>query len=81
MIVSAGNVLRLENILVGEVWLCSGQSNMEYAVGVAKKWAPAAAETDPELAQELKTTPLPTLRLFRVEKELKPPEVVSSGWH
>ena len=81
MIVSAGNVLRLENILVGEVWLCSGQSNMEYAVGVAKKWAPAAAETDPELAQELTTTPLPTLRLFRVEKELKPPEVVSSGWH
>ena len=80
MIVSAGNVLRLENILVGEVWLCSGQSNMEYAVGVAKKWAPPAAETDPELAQELKTTPLPTLRLFRVEKELKPPEVVSAGW-
>ena len=80
MIVSAGNVLRLENILVGEVWLCSGQSNMEYAVGVTKKWAPSAADTDPELAQELKTTPLPTLRLFRVEKELKPPEVVSAGW-
>ena len=23
----------LENILVGEVWLCSGQSNMEWGVG------------------------------------------------
>ena len=81
MTVSAGNVIQLKNILVGEVWLCSGQSNMEYALGAAKKWAPAAAATDPELAQELKAGPLPLLRLFRVEKELKPPEVVSSGWH
>lgn len=81
MTVSAANVIQLKNILVGEVWLCAGQSNMEYAVGVAKKWAPPAAETDPELAQELKTTAFPLLRLFRVEKELKPPEVVSSGWH
>jgi sialate O-acetylesterase len=80
MTVSAGNIVRLRNVLVGEVWLCSGQSNMEYAVGVAKKWAPAAAASDPELAQELIAKPLPTLRLFRVEKELKPPEVVSSGW-
>jgi sialate O-acetylesterase len=80
MTVSAGNVVRLNNVLVGEVWLCSGQSNMEYAVGVTKKWAPAAAASDPELAQELIAKPLPALRLFRVEKELKPPEVVSSGW-
>ena len=81
MVISSGNIVQLKDILVGEVWLCSGQSNMEYAVGVAKKWAPPAAASDPELAQELRTTPLPTLRLFRVEKELKPPEVVSSGWH
>ena len=81
MVISSGNIVQLKDILVGEVWLCSGQSNMEYAVGVAKKWAPPAAASDPELAQELRATPLPTLRLFRVEKELKPPEVVSSGWH
>jgi hypothetical protein len=81
MTVAGANLVRLKNILVGEVWLCSGQSNMEYAVGVAKPWAPPAATTDPELAQELASTPLPALRLFRVEKKREPPEVVSSGWH
>ena len=30
MIISGTNIIELENILVGEVWLCSGQSNMEY---------------------------------------------------
>ena len=29
MIISDGKVLTLNNILLGEVWLCSGQSNME----------------------------------------------------
>ena len=29
---STGNTLTLKNILVGEVWLCSGQSNMEMRV-------------------------------------------------
>lgn len=33
MTVTCGNdTLRLDNILSGEVWLCSGQSNMEYPV-------------------------------------------------
>jgi sialate O-acetylesterase len=30
--VSDGNTLTLKNILIGEVWLCSGQSNMEIPV-------------------------------------------------
>ena len=80
MMVASANVIRLKNILVGEVWLCAGQSNMEYAAGVPKAWAPPAAETDPELAQELKAAAFPSLRLFRVEKKREPPEVVSSGW-
>ncbi len=32
MIISGSNTIRLENILVGEVWLCSGQSNMEFTM-------------------------------------------------
>ena len=31
MTISGSNKIVLEDILVGEVWLCSGQSNMEYA--------------------------------------------------
>lgn len=28
---TATNVIRLENVLIGEVWVCSGQSNMEWS--------------------------------------------------
>ena len=31
--VSGKNTIRLQNVLVGEVWLCSGQSNMQMSVG------------------------------------------------
>ena len=27
------NIIQIKNILVGEVWICSGQSNMEWTVG------------------------------------------------
>jgi sialate O-acetylesterase len=81
MTVAGANVIRLANILVGEVWLCSGQSNMEYATGAAKPWAPPATASDPQLAEELKTQVFPTLRLFLVEKQREPPDVVTTGWH
>lgn len=32
LVVSGSNVIRLYNVLVGEVWVCSGQSNMEWTV-------------------------------------------------
>ncbi|GHB94603.1 sialate O-acetylesterase [Cerasicoccus arenae] len=32
MIIKGNNTIELENILVGEVWVCSGQSNMGFAV-------------------------------------------------
>ncbi|MFP6693909.1 MAG: sialate O-acetylesterase, partial [Pirellulales bacterium] len=31
--VAGGNTIELKDILVGEVWICSGQSNMEWALG------------------------------------------------
>ncbi len=33
--VSGSSSIKLENVLVGEVWLCSGQSNMQWAVDQA----------------------------------------------
>lgn len=32
MTIKGSSEIKLENILIGEVWLCSGQSNMEWAV-------------------------------------------------
>ena len=34
---SSGNAITLKNILVGEVWVCSGQSNMEMGIGMCDK--------------------------------------------
>ncbi|MDD5151218.1 MAG: sialate O-acetylesterase [Flavobacterium sp.] len=36
--IKASNTIEIENVLVGEVWLCSGQSNMEMPVGRPKGW-------------------------------------------
>ncbi|MBK7213448.1 MAG: hypothetical protein IPH88_09190 [Bacteroidales bacterium] len=32
MIYEKDEVIRLENIMLGEVWVCSGQSNMEFTI-------------------------------------------------
>ena len=32
MTVAGKNTVTVHNVLVGEVWVCSGQSNMEFAV-------------------------------------------------
>ena len=51
------NELELTDVLYGEVWLCSGQSNMEWPVMVAD-----AAE------MEIATADYPKIRLFHVPK-------------
>lgn len=33
LVVKAKNTIEFKNVLVGEVWICSGQSNMEWSVG------------------------------------------------
>lgn len=33
MTITGDNTLTISNVLVGEVWLCSGQSNMERQLG------------------------------------------------
>lgn len=48
--VTGDNTITLENVLVGEVWLCSGQSNMGFQLYRAENAAAAlAAASDPEL--------------------------------
>jgi len=36
--INGKNTILIKNILVGEVWLCSGQSNMEMPIGKPKEW-------------------------------------------
>ncbi len=51
----------LEDILLGEVWICSGQSNMEWQLSKAE-----TAET------EIQRSDFPGIRLFTVEKRWPP---------
>ncbi len=51
------NTVTIQNILVGEVWVCSGQSNMEMAVRSV-----ANAE------QEVAAANMPKIRLFTVQR-------------
>ncbi|NOY78525.1 MAG: 9-O-acetylesterase [Calditrichaeota bacterium] len=63
------------NVMVGEVWLCSGQSNMEMPLG---GWGKIR-----NYKQEIAAADYPTIRLFQVEKTMstRPDSVVrSDGW-
>ncbi len=52
-----------ENVLIGEVWVCSGQSNMEMPmVG----WAPELIDNS---ETEIAAANLPNIRLFTVERK------------
>ena len=61
----------VKDILVGEVWLCSGQSNMEWAMD----WLP---NPNPEIMR----ADHPNLRLFQVPKKTadRPKEDVVAKW-
>lgn len=50
MTITGSNTIELKNVLVGEVWVCSGQSNMAFALSRATNAADAiAAAKDPML--------------------------------
>ena len=35
MVITGKNTIRFKNVLVGEVWICGGQSNMEFPVSMS----------------------------------------------
>lgn len=65
------NTLTLEDVLVGEVWVCSGQSNMQWSVQAA---------LDPDL--ETAAAQHPQLRLFQVPlvAHPEPQRDVQAAW-
>ena len=53
MTVAGSNTIELSDILFGDVWLCSGQSNMEYSMGMVASRYPdeIAASTNDRIRQ------------------------------
>ncbi|WP_317614740.1 sialate O-acetylesterase, partial [Gabonia massiliensis] len=75
--ISDGKKITLRNILIGEVWFCSGQSNMEMPVA---GWGKVL-----NYEQEVAAADYPCIRLFQVKKatSLAPAADVAStmgGW-
>ena len=68
--VKGKNAIVFENILIGEVWVCSGQSNMEFRV---------AQSINSE--NEIATANFPKIRLFTVPKAVAqfPQDDISEG--
>jgi sialate O-acetylesterase len=73
MTISGSNTLTLKNILVGEVWLCGGQSNMEFPMRGANGMTQL-----PPMADALAQATNPQIRLFRVAKNER--AFTSDGW-
>jgi sialate O-acetylesterase len=59
MTIEGKNTVSLKNILVGEVWICSGQSNMEFPLNRAVN-----------AGQEVNQADFPEIRLFTVGKKV-----------
>jgi sialate O-acetylesterase len=59
--ITGSNTLTFKNVLIGEVWICSGQSNMEWPLINAKDGADTVAQANH-----------PEIRLFTVQKNTSP---------
>jgi len=72
MTVTGKNTVKLANVLVGDVWLCGGQSNMAMSVGSSMNAAEESAAADH-----------PKIRLFRVVNRTaaEPQTRVTGRWY
>ncbi|MEI6502124.1 MAG: sialate O-acetylesterase [Armatimonadota bacterium] len=72
MTIAGKNSITLKNIVIGEVWVCSGQSNMQFGVAGVNN-----------AAQEIAAANYPNLRLFQVPNvpAQQPVDNVKSQWN
>lgn len=70
----------LNNILIGEVWLVSGQSNMEYSMNNHPRYAKPKKGDPNYLYNEYAAANNPIIRIMHVEKNIKTDTLPSNGW-
>lgn len=59
LVIAGKNTLTIKDVLVGEVWVCSGQSNMQWTVAQA---------ANPE--KEIASAKFPSIRMFNLDREV-----------
>ncbi|MFT3737796.1 MAG: sialate O-acetylesterase [Breznakibacter sp.] len=69
----------LEDVMIGEVWFCSGQSNMEFPVGKTSKYWHVGVDN---FENEVATANYPQIRLFTVAQRTSetPLDTLSGQW-
>ncbi len=70
--VTGSTAVTFKNVLVGEVWLCSGQSNMEWTVGSSNNAQEEIAKADHPRIRHIKIPHTPTTK--------PQTDVASTGW-
>ncbi len=82
MTISGSSIITLKNILVGEVWLCSGQSNMEFTMAKSSKFANAKRSKGLDSAATANERNS-DIRLFLVRRDLTKSDGagVNKGWN
>lgn len=70
--IKGSNTIELKNIMIGEVWVCSGQSNMEWS----------SLHNLPQMDNEISQSPNPNIRLFHIPKTTAdhPQEDCAATW-
>lgn len=79
IIINASNKIVLNNILIGEVWICSGQSNMYFPIGKEEgTWKTGVKNYEEEIVK----ANYPNIRLFTVltNASPKPLDDVTGRW-
>ncbi len=82
LVVAGKNTVTLRDIVVGEVWLCSGQSNMEFTVD-ARPGTWQATGKAANAAAEIAAANFPLIRHIKIEQTVAaaPADTVTtSGW-
>ncbi|MGH2643802.1 MAG: sialate O-acetylesterase, partial [Chitinophagaceae bacterium] len=74
--IKGSQTIVLHNVMIGEVWVCSGQSNMELPM---EGWSGAPVLNS---AEEIKAANYPDIRLFTVKRDIafKPQEDCVGSW-
>jgi sialate O-acetylesterase len=83
--ISGTSTVVLEDVMFGEVWLCSGQSNMEMGVGAAQNGKEEIAAADHPGIRLLKVPkrwrPLPQTNIDTSWKVCSPKTIAEGGWN
>lgn len=75
MVITSGDEkVTVKNILVGEVWFCSGQSNMDMTLGGIK----LENEKETPNVKEIQTANYSSIRQFEVSKNVSPYKKIST---